>query len=109
MIPGEVRTLEGDIELNAGRETRTVTVTNSGDRPIQVGSHFHAADVNAALSFGAAGSGPPRQLEREEMTGFRFDIAAGTSLRFEPGLPSPPVGLVALAGTRRVPGLQIRS
>jgi urease beta subunit len=97
MIPGEIRTLEGDIELNQGRDTIEVTVTNTGDRPIQVGSHVHAADVNAALVFEPAA--PP---------GFRFDIPAGTSLRFEPDASAEPVRLVALAGARCVPGLQIR-
>ncbi len=96
MIPGEVRTPPGEIELNAGCERRRVRVENTGDRPIQVGSHFHVADVNAAL-----------QLDRAAATGFRFDIPAGTSLRFEPGA-SRSVTLVALAGARAVPGLQIR-
>jgi urease beta subunit len=96
MIPGELRAGGGEIELNAGREKIELTVLNSGDRPIQVGSHFHVADVNAAL-----------RLDRAAATGFRFDIPAGTSLRFEPGA-SRAVTLVALAGTRTVPGLQIR-
>ncbi len=96
MIPGELRTGAGEIELNAGRETIELEVLNTGDRPIQVGSHFHVADVNAAL-----------ELDRAAATGFRFDIPAGTSLRFEPGA-SRSVTLVALAGLRRVPGLQIR-
>ena len=86
MIPGELRTAGGEIELNAGRETIELLVLNTGDRPIQVGSHFHVADVNAAL-----------QLDREAAAGFRFDIPAGTSLRFEPGA-SRIVTLVALAG-----------
>ena len=97
MIPGELFIKDGEIELNAGRKTVTLSVANSGDRPIQVGSHFHVADVNAAL-----------QLDRTAATGFRFDIPAGTSLRFEPGA-SRTVALVALAGTRRVPGLQVRA
>jgi len=97
MIPGELRVAPGDIELNAGRETIELTVLNTGDRPIQVGSHFHVADVNAAL-----------RLDREAATGFRFDIPAGTSLRFEPGA-SRSVRLVALAGAKHVPGLQIRA
>ena len=97
MIPGELRTAPGTIELNAGRERIELEVLNTGDRPIQVGSHFHVADVNTAL-----------QLDREAANGFRFDIPAGTSLRFEPGA-SRAVTLVALAGTKRVPGLQIRS
>jgi urease beta subunit len=96
MIPGELRAAEGEIELNADRETIELTVLNTGDRPIQVGSHFHVADVNASL-----------QLDRERATGFRFDVPAGTSLRFEPGA-SRAVALVALAGTKIVPGLQIR-
>jgi urease subunit beta len=96
MIPGELRTAPGTIELNAGRETLELEVLNTGDRPIQVGSHFHVADVNAAL-----------QLDRTAATGFRFDIAAGTSLRFEPGA-SRTVALVKLAGTQTVPGLQIK-
>jgi urease subunit beta len=96
MIPGELRAAAGEIELNAGRETIELTVLNAGDRPIQVGSHFHVADVNASL-----------QLDRAAATGFRFDIPAGTSLRFEPGA-SRSVQLVALAGARSVPGLQIR-
>ncbi len=96
MIPGELRPAAGEIELNAGRETIELTVLNGGDRPIQVGSHFHVADVNAAL-----------QLDRAAARGFRFDIPAGTSLRFEPGA-SRSVTLVALAGTRTIPGLQVR-
>jgi urease subunit beta len=96
VIPGELRPAAGEIELNAGRETIELTVLNTGDRPIQVGSHFHVADVNAAL-----------QLDRAAARGFRFDIPAGTSLRFEPGA-SRSVTLVALAGTRTIPGLQVR-
>ena len=96
MIPGELRAAPGEIELNAGRERIALEVLNTGDRPIQVGSHFHVADVNSAL-----------QLDRAAATGFRFDIPAGTSLRFEPGA-SRSVTLVALAGTRFVPGLQVR-
>lgn len=96
MIPGELRPGDGEVELNAGRERIELTILNAGDRPIQVGSHFHAADVNAAL-----------QLDRGAATGFRLDIPAGTSLRFEPGA-SRVVMLVALAGRRRVPGLQLR-
>jgi urease subunit beta len=97
VIPGELRTAPGTIELNAGRETiEDFEVLNTGDRPIQVGSHFHVADVNRAL-----------QLDRATATGFRFDIPAGTSLRFEPGA-SRTVTLVALAGLRTVPGLQVR-
>ncbi|MDX6719849.1 MAG: urease subunit beta [Solirubrobacteraceae bacterium] len=96
MIPGELRSAPGTIELNAGRETIELTVLNTGDRPIQVGSHFHVADVNAGL-----------ELDRFAATGFRFDIPAGTSLRFEPGA-SRTVLLVALAGARAIPGLQLR-
>jgi urease beta subunit len=96
VIPGELRTAAGEIELNAGRQTLELTVLNTGDRPIQVGSHFHVADVNASL-----------ELDRAAATGFRFDIPAGTSLRFEPGA-SRAVALVKLAGLQTVPGLQIR-
>jgi urease subunit beta len=97
MIPGELVTQPGEIELNAGRETKTVRVVNTGDRPIQVGSHFHFADVNDALQF-----------DRDTATGFRLDIPAGTSIRFEPGAERD-VSLVALAGAHRVPGLRIRA
>jgi urease subunit beta len=97
MIPGELRAAAGEIELNAGRERRELEILNAGDRPIQVGSHFHVADVNSAL-----------RLDRAAATGFRFDIPAGTSLRFEPGA-SRSVAIVALAGARRVPGLQVRA
>jgi urease subunit beta len=74
MIPGELVTGDGEIELNAGRETKTLRVMNTGDRPVQVGSHFHFAQVNEALSF-----------DREASRGFRLDVPAGTSVRFEPG------------------------
>ncbi len=97
MIPGELRAAPGEIELNAGRERIELEILNTGDRPIQVGSHFHVADVNTALT-----------LDRAAATGFRFDIPAGTSLRFEPGA-SRVVTLVALAGARAVPGLQVRA
>jgi len=96
VIPGELRPADGTIELNAGRATIELEVLNTGDRPIQVGSHFHLADVNAAL-----------RLDRAAATGFRLDIPAGTSLRFEPGA-SKNVTAVALAGLRIVPGLQVR-
>jgi len=96
MIPGEVRAAPGTRELAPGRERRTLTVRNRGDRPIQVGSHFHFADVNAALAF-----------DRAAADGFRLDVPAGTSARFEPGVDRE-VTLVALAGARRVPGLQVR-
>jgi urease subunit beta len=92
MIPGETLVADGDIELNAGRATLTLAVTNTGDRPIQVGSHYHFAETNAALDF-----------DRAAARGFRLDIAAGTAVRFEPG-QSRTVGLVALAGERRVYG-----
>ena len=96
MIPGEIRTLPGSVEINAGREHRTLVVVNDGDRPIQVGSHFHFADVNTALTF-----------DRAAATGFRLGIPAGTAVRFEPGA-SREVLLVKLAGTGTVPGLQRR-
>jgi urease subunit beta len=94
MIPGEVITLPGDIELNAGRPTVTVMVENTGDRPIQVGSHYHFAETNRALRF-----------DRDKARGHRLDIAAGTAVRFEPG-QSREVTLVAYAGDRRVFGFQ---
>ncbi|AYR26798.1 urease subunit beta [Herbaspirillum rubrisubalbicans] len=92
MIPGEMLVEPGDIELNTGRPTVTVTVANSGDRPIQVGSHFHFYETNPALLF-----------EREAGYGMRLNIAAGTAVRFEPGQERT-VELVALAGDRRVYG-----
>ncbi|MEM5328160.1 urease subunit beta [Paraburkholderia sp. JHI2823] len=92
MIPGEMLIDDGEIELNAGRETVTVTVANTGDRPVQIGSHFHFYEVNAALSF-----------DREAARGFRLNIAAGTAVRFEPGQERT-VELVALAGERAVYG-----
>jgi urease beta subunit len=94
MIPGEVLTPDGTIELNAGRKRISLTVENSGDRPIQVGSHYHFAAANPALSF-----------DREAARGYRLDIPAGTSVRFEPGI-SMQMTLVALAGARVVPGLR---
>jgi len=97
VIPGELRCAGGELELNAGRETLAVQVVNGGDRPIQVGSHFHFADVNDALTF-----------DRDAATGYRLDIPAGTSARFEPGA-SRDIALVALAGARAVPGLRLRS
>ena len=90
MIPGEIITPETDIELNVGRETLKVMVANVGDRPIQVGSHFHFYEANDALQF-----------DREAAKGFRLNIAAGTAIRFEPGRE---VELVALAGKREVYG-----
>lgn len=94
MIPGEVIAKSGEIELNAGRETVTVEVANTGDRPIQVGSHYHFYETNAALAF-----------DRETTRGFRLDIPAGTAVRFEPG-QSRTVTLVALSGTRTVYGFR---
>lgn len=92
MIPGEYRLEPGDIEINMGRDTRTLLVANSGDRPIQVGSHFHFYEVNTALLF-----------ERADALGMRLNIAAGTAVRFEPGQRRT-VELVALAGERKVYG-----
>ncbi|MGI9480412.1 MAG: urease subunit beta [Hyphomicrobiaceae bacterium] len=94
MIPGEVIPKDGEIELNAGRETIEIRVANTGDRPIQVGSHYHFFETNPALSF-----------DRESARGFRLDIAAGTAVRFEPG-QSRTVTLVALAGARKVFGFR---
>ena len=96
MIPGELIPAPGDIELNAGRLTVTLTVANTGDRPIQVGSHFHFHEANRALAF-----------DREQARGFRLDIPAGTAIRFEPG-QSREVRLVAYAGARRVVGFSGR-
>ena len=92
MIPGEFLLAAGDIELNAGRETVKVNVANTGDRPIQVGSHYHFYETNSALAF-----------EREATRGFRLNIAAGTAVRFEPGQERE-VELVAYAGERKVYG-----
>jgi urease subunit beta len=92
MIPGEMLIDDGEIELNAGRPTVTVTVANTGDRPVQIGSHYHFYEVNDALSF-----------DREAARGFRLNIAAGTAVRFEPGQERT-VELVALAGDRVVYG-----
>ena len=94
MIPGELSVRLGEHELNAGRGRRSLTVTNTGDRPVQVGSHLHFAQANPGLEF-------DRSLAR----GYRLDIPAGTSVRFEPGV-SREVELVALAGRVRVPGLR---
>ncbi len=94
MIPGEYLVADGDIELNVGRPTLALTVTNTGDRPVQVGSHYHFAETNAALAF-----------DRAAARGFRLNIAAGTAVRFEPG-QSRTVELVALAGDRRVFGFR---
>ena len=92
MIPGEYLIQPGEVELNAGRRTLSITVANSGDRPIQVGSHFHFFETNDALSF-----------DRAAARGMRLNIAAGTAVRFEPG-QSRQVELVDLAGERRVYG-----
>ncbi len=92
MIPGEMKVADGEIELNAGRKTITIEVTNSGDRPIQVGSHYHFFETNDALKF-----------ERSRAYGFRLNIASGTAVRFEPG-QARTVELVALAGARKVYG-----
>ena len=94
MIPGELFPADGDIELNAGRPTVTLTVANTGDRPIQVGSHYHFYETNSALQF-----------DRDKARGLRLDIPAGTAVRFEPGL-SREVQLVAYAGARRVVGFR---
>jgi urease subunit beta len=96
MIPGEFVVADGDIELNIGRRTLQLRVTNTGDRPVQIGSHYHFAEVNEALSF-----------DREQALGFRLNIAAGTAVRFEPG-QSRDVELVAYAGDRVVYGFQGR-
>jgi urease subunit beta len=93
-IPGEILFGDGDIEINPGREIVTMTVRNTGDRPVQVGSHFHFAESNEALEF-----------DRRAAWGHRLAVPAGTSVRFEPGIPRD-VSLVALAGARIVPGLR---
>jgi urease subunit beta len=94
MIPGEYFIQAGEIELNKGRKTVTLTVANSGDRPIQVGSHYHFYETNPALKF-----------DRKKARGMRLDIAAGTAVRFEPG-QTRAVTLVALAGKRMVYGFR---
>ena len=94
MIPGEILPAAGEIELNAGRPTVTVLVANSGDRPIQVGSHYHFYETNPALHF-----------ERNLALGYRLDIAAGTAVRFEPGQQRE-VQLTAFAGERKVYGFR---
>ncbi|MBN9080940.1 MAG: urease subunit beta [Rhizobiales bacterium 62-17] len=94
MIPGEIITQPGDIIFNEGRETVIITVSNTGNRPIQVGSHYHFFETNPALSF-----------DRIKARGFRLDIAAGTAVRFEPG-QTRDVQLVALAGDRQVFGFR---
>ncbi len=94
MIPGEVFPADGDIELNAGRASLTVTVANTGDRPIQVGSHYHFYETNPALKF-----------DRDKARGYRLDIAAGTAVRFEPG-QTRDVQLVEISGARTVYGFR---
>lgn len=94
MKPGEIVTLDEDIELNVGRETISIQVTNQGDRPVQVGSHYHFYETNEALEF-----------DRESAKGFRLNIAAGTAVRFEPGQMRQ-VELVAIGGNRVVYGFQ---
>jgi len=94
MIPGETIPAEGDIELNSGRRTVSLTVANTGDRPIQVGSHYHFSETNPALSF-----------NREQAHGFRLDIPAGTAVRFEPG-QTRQVQLVEIAGNREIYGFR---
>ena len=96
MIPGEIFPADGDIILNAGRETLPLMVANTGDRPVQVGSHYHFFEVNAALDFDRAAS-----------RGFRLDIPAGTAVRFEPG-QSREVSLVAYSGDRIVKGFNAK-
>ena len=94
MIPGEVITKSGDIELNAGADQITIEVANTGDRPIQVGSHYHFFEANAGLAF-----------DREQTRGMRLDIAAGTAVRFEPG-QARQVRLIPLGGDRTVFGFR---
>ena len=96
MIPGEIKTEAGEILLNEGRETINVSVANTGDRPVQIGSHYHFYEVNNALIF-----------DRAAAKGYRLNIAAGTAVRFEPG-QTRTVELVALAGKREVYGFQGR-
>lgn len=92
MIPGEIITMDGELTLNEGQEAATLLVSNTGDRPVQVGSHYHFAETNPALSF-----------DRDAARGMRLDIAAGTAVRFEPG-QSREVTLVPLRGSRKVFG-----
>jgi urease subunit beta len=94
MIPGEIITADGEIELNAGRSTIELTVANTGDRPVQVGSHYHFAETNPALRF-----------DRAKAYGMRLDVPAGTAVRFEPG-QTRDVRLVAYAGTRTIIGFR---
>ena len=94
MIPGEIETLDGDIEINVNRDLLTVIVCNAGDRPIQVGSHYHFYETNEALEF-----------DREKTKGFRLNVAAGTAIRFEPGQRRT-VELVAIDGDRKIFGFR---
>lgn len=94
MIPGEIQAAEGRIELNVGRKTLTLRVENSGDRPVQVGSHYHFYEVNPSLVF-----------EREQTRGYRLNIASGTAVRFEPG-QGREVELVEYAGTKTIYGFR---
>ncbi|MFT2098163.1 urease subunit beta [Marinomonas sp. GJ51-6] len=94
MIPGEIQVAEGDIELNVGRRTLKVRVENMGDRPVQIGSHYHFYEVNPALTF-----------DREPTKGFRLNIASGTAVRFEPG-QGREVELVEYAGTKTIYGFR---
>ena len=96
MIPGEIITQAGELELNTGRATRTLVVSNSGDRPIQVGSHFHFYEVNEALQF-----------DREKARGFRLNITAGTAVRFEPGQKRT-VEIVEIAGDKVIFGFNAK-
>jgi urease beta subunit len=96
MIPGEILPRDGEIELNQGREAIVLEVANTGDRPVQVGSHYHFHETNPALAF-----------DRAAARGFRLDIPAGTAVRFEPG-QTRTVSLVAYAGARRVIGFQAK-
>ena len=94
MIPGELFIQDGEIELNKGRKTLTLTVANTGDRPIQVGSHYHFFETNPALKF-----------DRKKARGMRLNIPSGTAVRFEPG-QSRQVSLIALAGARKIYGFR---
>ena len=96
MIPGEIRVQDGEIEINVGRDTLTITVANSGDRPVQVGSHYHFYETNKALNF-----------DREATRGYRLNIPAGTAVRFEPGQERQ-VELVSYGGERQVYGFNQR-
>jgi urease subunit beta len=96
MIPGEIKVQEGELQINAGRDSLTITVANSGDRPVQVGSHYHFYEVNKALNF-----------DRESTRGYRLNIPAGTAVRFEPGQERQ-VELVAYGGERCVYGFNQR-